>query len=152
MGLSVIVEQTYNSGMIANILLDDSIRSATAENGATIENILPNVFKDIWLSIVVDDCVIGVCCIEAKTSLSCYIHLRIIKKYRAENKDSAAQKIEEWIKNNTKYRLVVGEIPKTHTNVIDFMKKVGFIEVGVLHSSWMLSDEAVDLIILSKRV
>jgi hypothetical protein len=151
-GASVIVEQTYNSGMIANILLNDSMRSVTTEDGATIENILPNVFKDIWLSIVVNGCVIGVCCIEAKTSLSCYIHLRIIKKHRPKNKDGAAKKIEEWLINNTKYKLVVGEIPKTHTNVIDFMKKVGFIEVGTLASAWAFNGEAVDLIILSKRV
>jgi hypothetical protein len=148
----VIVERTYNSGLIMSILINKDILSTIAEDGATIENLQPDVFKDIWLAVIDDNQVIGVCSLPAKTSSCCEVHLRILKEHRAKYKNLASEKIEKWIIDNTPFKTVIAEIPEVFINVTSFMKSIGFIESGVIEKCWKRDGKLIDLIILSKEV
>lgn len=148
----MIIERTYNSGLIMDVLLDRGIISTIAEDGATIENIQPDVFKDIWLVAIDDNKVIGVCGLPAKTSSCCEVHLRILKEHRAKHKNNIAEKIEKWIVDNTPFKTVIAEIPEVFINVTSFMKSIGFTQTGVIDKCWKRNGKLIDLIILSKRV
>jgi hypothetical protein len=148
----VIIERTYNSGLIMDVLLNENIISTIAEDGATIENIQPNVFKDIWLVAINNNKVIGVCSLPAKTSSCCEVHLRVLKEHRSKHKSEVADKIEKWIVDNTPFKTVIAEIPEVFINVTSFMKSIGFTQTGVIDKCWKRNGKLIDLIILSKRV
>ena len=148
----MIIERTYNSGLIMDVLLDKDIISTIAEDGATIENIQPDVFRDIWLVAIDNNKVIGVCSLPAKTSSCCEVHLRILKEHRAKHKSEVSEKIEKWIVDNTPFKTVIAEIPEVFNNITSFMKSIGFIESGVISNCWKRNGQLMDLIILSKEV
>lgn len=135
-----------------SVLLDENIIRTIAEDGATIENLHPDVFNDIWLVAIDNNKVIGVCSLPAKTSSCCEVHLRILKEHRAKHKNNIAEKIEKWIVDNTPFKTVIAEIPEVFINVTSFMKSIGFAQTGVIEKCWKRDGKLIDLIILSKRM
>jgi len=148
----VIVEQTYNSGLIMDVLLNESIMPYITEDGAQIDDLLPNVFKEHWLSLIADNMVIGVCCLHIKTSVSCIAHIHILKEHRKDHSKAAGSEILKWVKDNTNYKTIVAEVPVIYKNVINFLTNFDFTETGRLNNAFTKNSELVDLIILSRSV
>jgi N-acetylglutamate synthase-like GNAT family acetyltransferase len=138
--------------MIMDILLDEDIVDAITEDGATTEDLLPNVFKERWLVLFADNTVIGVCCLHPKTSVACIAHINILKEYRKKHSKSAGAGILEWVKTNTRYKTITTEVPVIYTNVISFLISFDFIESGKIKNAFMKNDKLIDLIILSRSV
>jgi hypothetical protein len=133
-----------------DVLLDDSILNSITEDGAVIDDLYPDVFKEWWLSIISDNKVIGVCCIHVKTSLSCVGHIHILKEHRKEYSKSAGFKILEWVKRNTPFKQLITEVPVIYPNVINYLKEFEFNEVGVISGAFKKNQKAHDLMILSR--
>ena len=135
-----------------DILLDEDIVDSITEDGATTNDLLPNVFKEQWLALIAENTVIGVCCIHPKTSVSCIAHINILKEYRNKHSKDAGAGILDWVKDNTKYKTIITEVPAIYTNVINFLTSFDFVEAGKLKGAFMKNNELIDLIILSRSI
>lgn len=150
MGAGLEVKRTLDAAKCLYILNHEDILDTITEDGATINDLMPDVIKEIWLEITVDDELIGVCCIHAKYAKTCQCHIQILKEHRKENSALAGEAILKWIKENTGFKVILTEVPAIYQNVINYLKSFDFRLSGVIEKSFYKNGKLIDMVILQK--
>lgn len=146
----MIVQRTLDVGACLSILTNPEMFDLISEDGATFNDLNVDVLKHYWLSIY-DKGLIGVMQLKPITS-SCYEgHIHILKEHRKKHSKGAGDGIIAWCKDNLKGTLYV-HTPSYCKNVINFLERFEFTNVGVIPKAWKKNGELNDLTILTRVI
>ena len=148
----MIVYRTLDVGLCLEVLTDSYIFDCISEDTATIEDLKIDVITDYWLSIEVEDQVIGV--VQFKRMFkNCFdSHIHILRQYRKGHSISAGKAILEWCNDNISGSLLYTNVPDFCPNVKRFLLSFGFTEQGVLPNAWCKNGKMNDMTILTKEI
>lgn len=149
--MDIRVERTLDVGLCLEVISNPKIWSVISEDTASIENNIPDVVSDYWLSICNGNNVIGVVHGHQKWKNTIQCHIQILPEYREFSKE-AGQCIIKWILENTEYKNIYTEVPTIYSNVIAFLKSFQFIEAGKIRDCYTKDQKLIDVLILTKNI
>lgn len=117
-----------------------------AEDGAKLEDADPDL-NDYWIQIEVNGEKAGVYYVHYWNASTMMIHANILPKYRKNNTRKMAAALFMWLTEYTPENVVkfMAMIPKCYHNVIDYTKKTGFKQEGILRETYKHHGEIHDL-------
>lgn len=150
MDFSLIVERTFNTGEILEVLLNETILDSISEDDFNIDDLQPNVFTEYWLSFEEDGEVLG--CIQLKPIFKkCWdAHIHVLPIHRDKSREIGAG-IISWCKENIE-GLLYTTVPIYCENVICFLKDFEFKQTGIIPQAWNKNDKQHDLVILTRII
>lgn len=145
----MIIERTFDVGLIHRIMTDPEMWATVAEDGQHPMDYLPNVQGEAWLLAYDEQAVYGVYRVHAVNSVTCEIHAQVVPQHREKHALETGRLALEWIYNNApQYQKVVCWVPAIYPNVRGFAEKFGFklegtntesyIKNGRLQDQWLL--------------
>ena len=147
MGISLILERTYNLDQINKVILHPEIFKVVAEYNQTPEDFKTDVNSDAWVLVKVKDEIIGVYVLHPHNSTTSEIHAHILPEFRKDYALESGSKILEWFLD-TEYQKLIAQVPDIYPNVKNFCIANGFIVEGVNRKSYKKNGVVMDLTLL----
>ncbi len=146
----MIVERTFDVGILIDILTDKDIFDSISEDGATLETIKFDVINEKWVSFIVNNEVIGAANFKQIFTKTYDCHIHILPEYRKEHSIAAGQLLIEWCDKHLTNSLLYTNVPVFCENVKRFLLSFGFEESGNLRKAWSKNGELHDMTILTR--
>lgn len=131
MGSKVIVKRLYDYEVVLGTM--DAVWDSISENG--IEKYKPDLLGEYWLGLFLDDEYLGMYRFHSLTSICLEGHVFMLPEKR-DHSLSGGYAVMKWLVENLSFRKVIVNIPECFPNVIDFVRKLGFVEQGYNSNAW----------------
>ena len=141
----MIVNPTFDMGLVHRLIQDDEIWNTMAEDGISKEVFYPSFDSmSCWLLAKDGDEVIGVVLIHNDNSKSIKIHPYILPEHKGKGKPMA-KAFYKWLVENCKgIAKVIITIPFCYKRVYLFAKVAGFIDEGINRMSYCKDGKMYD--------
>ena len=146
----MIADRTFDVGILIDILTDKDIFDSISEDGATFETLKFDVIYEHWISLTVNNKVIGVANFKQIFTKTYDCHIHILPKYRKEHSMMAGKLLIEWCDEYLPNSLLYTNVPKFCENVKRFLLSFGFEDIGILKKAWSKNGELHDMTILTR--
>ena len=143
------IVQLYDVNAIRSIMLHEDIFSDIIDDTYNGVSYVPDVEKEIFLGVILDNTLIGVYRLHWVTGVTLEGHAHILKKYRKEYSKKSAFLAMSWILKNIKLcEKIDAYVPKCSSNIINFLTLCGFLREGISMKSYKKNNILHDRILL----
>ncbi len=144
----ITVERTLDADLIKSVMLHPDIFKTVAEDGQEPGDFKINVDSEAWVSMSVNDELIGLYVFHPHNSVTLEIHAHILPKFRKEHAIESGKMALTWFLENGNYQKLIAQVPVMYENVKNFCLINGFKIEGVNRMSHMKNGELMDLTLL----
>ena len=148
----MIAKRTLDVGLCLDILTNETVFEAISEDDATFENLKVNVLDDYWVSMEINNAIVGVAQFKQMFNKCFDCHIHILPEHRKQHSMNAGSALLAWCKDNLAGCLLFTTIPEFCPNVVAFLKAFDFKESGTLEKAWKKNGKQNNMTILTRRI
>ena len=148
----MIAKRTLDVGLCLDILTNETVFEAISEDDATFENLKVNVLDDYWVSMEINNAIVGVAQFKQMFNKCFDCHIHILQEHRKQHSMDAGSALLSWCKDNLAGCLLFTTIPEFCPNVVAFLKAFDFKESGTLEKAWKKNGKQNNMTILTRRI
>ena len=148
----MIAKRTLDVGLCLDILTNETVFEAISEDDATFENLKVNVLDDYWVSMEINNAIVGVAQFKQMFNKCFDCHIHILPEHRKQHSMNAGSALLTWCKDNLAGCLLFTTIPEFCPNVVAFLKAFDFKESGALEKAWKKNGKQNNMTILTRRI
>ena len=148
----MIAKRTLDVGLCLDILTNETVFEAISEDDATFENLKVNVLDDYWVSMEINNVIVGVAQFKQMFNKCFDCHIHILPEHRKQHSMNAGSALLTWCKDNLAGCLLFTTIPEFCPNVVAFLKAFDFKESGTLEKAWKKNGKQNNMTILTRRI
>lgn len=149
MDFNLIIERTFDVGLLIDILTNEHIFDSISEDGADLETLKFDVINEFWVSMVVDDVVIGVTNFRPMFRRTYDCHIHILPEHR-EHSLAAGDGLLNWCNEKLPNSTLYTNVPVFCENVKRFLLNFGFEQSGLIKQAWLKNGKRNDMWILTR--
>lgn len=140
------VRREFSREVIKKVLRYEGIFDAISEDGQEDVGEI-DVSGDCFLTLTVNDGVVGVYALRPMSRVELDIHAHIMPPYRKMHAKPLTRMVYQWILDNApQYQKVTAQIPEMFPNVVAFAEFNGMTREGVNRLSWLKGEKLHDQI------
>ena len=148
----MIAKRTLDVGLCLDILTNETVFEAISEDDATFENLKVNVLDDYWVSMEINNAIVGVAQFKQMFNKCFDCHIHILPEHRKQHSMDAGSALLTWCKDNLNGCLLFATIPEFCPNVVAFLKAFDFKESGTLEKAWKKNGKQNNMTILTRGI
>lgn len=148
--MSLLVQRTYDSEIVREIMTHPEIWDAVAEDDFTEDKFNIDCHQDCWLLVSDGKRKIGLYNLHAMNHTTLEMHIQILPNYRRKYARKSVPLFYNWVLNEApkQYKKLIANIPAIYKNVRDFAEENGFTLEGTYTKAYKKNGEIVDLWLL----
>ncbi len=141
------IERTHDIDLVTRIMSDPAVYPQISDDGSPdIEDFIAVDDDAIYYLLVLDNSenVLGLFLLHPHNTVLYEIHTCLLSTCRGAQADEAAQKVLDWIFNNTPCKKLMTYVPETNKPALHYAQRAGLKIEGINTQSFLKDGELYD--------